>query len=72
MGSEPIIILGQNRVLHEIRKSPKLPDTSGEMLWCLSPKTGHKVAAVIRAEAPFLALQKHKDLPGLLQSFRKT
>lgn len=41
-GSEPIIILEQNRVLHNIRKSPKLPDTSGEMLWCLSQRQSTK------------------------------
>lgn len=35
------------------------------------PKTQHKVPVVIRAEAPFLALQEHKHLPALLQSFRK-
>lgn len=35
------------------------------------PKTQPKVVAVIRAQALFLALQKCKHLPGLLQNFRK-
>jgi len=44
-------------VLHEIRKSPELCHTSQGDAVVPFPKMQHKVTAVIRAQAPFLALQ---------------
>lgn len=68
--SEPIIILGQNRVLYEKKMLPIPRCLRGDAVVPL-PKTEHKATAGIRAQAPFLVLQEHQHLPGLLQSSRE-